>query len=453
MALDPSIYGRNPLINIADSIQGWQGVDLNRQRLAAGKMAAQENALAMQQKQQAMMEAQQIKNALAGLSPDATEEDIAAAALRTRLPGGIKMADEIRKAAGERGYKKAQTDREVIQGQKDQEEIVVKRAGLYKDMLARVNDKSTGAMWIQAQYQDPVLSKIVGAIPMEQALSRIPDDPKEFQKWRDAQGMGLTAFVQNQTTQAHNKATETGQQATREETARAHRAAEADRAAARQQAERHFNTRMEFDKSKEKDGSDKPPVAVLDKDGNAVYVSRAEAIGKTPATMGVELSPKDKQKREAAYPKATATVTGFETTSDTLIKDLQTLKVHPGLPSITGIAAGRLPGITAAGRAAQALYDKIVARGGFQELADMRAASPTGGALGQVSNMEGQQLRSAFAALDRRQDAPAFQKAVDDAISKVNAAKQNVRDAYELTYEYKAEKKPKDRPPLDSFNR
>jgi hypothetical protein len=233
MPIDASIYGRNPLINIADSIQGWQGVDLNRQRLAAGKMAAQENALAMQQKQQDMMEAQQIKNALAGLSPGATEEDIAAAALRTRLPGGIKMADSILKAVGERAHKKAQTDREVTQGKKDEEEIVVKRAGLYKDMLARVNDKSTGAMWIQAQYQDPVLSKIVGAIPMEQALSRIPDDPHEFQKWRDAQGMGLATFVQNQTTQAHHKATEAGQQATREETARAHRQAETDRAANR----------------------------------------------------------------------------------------------------------------------------------------------------------------------------------------------------------------------------
>jgi hypothetical protein len=100
------------------------------------------------------------------------------------------------------------------------------------------------------------------------------------------------------------------------------------------------------------------PVAVLDSAGNAVYVPPSEAIGKTPAKMGNELSPADKQKREAAYPTMTKSVQTFDSTSDRLIKDLQDLKNHPGLGSITGIAAGRLPGITDQGRAAQAHQTK-----------------------------------------------------------------------------------------------
>ena len=150
------------------------------------------------------------------------------------------------------------------------------------------------------------------------------------------------------------------------------------------------------------------------------------------------LSKKDLQKREMMFPVATQAVETFEAKTDQLEKDLEALKNHPGLSSITGIVAGRAPAVTKEGRAAQALYDKIVARGGFKELQDMRAASPTGGALGNVSNQEGTQLRQSFAAIDRRQDASDVQSAIDQAVTDLKGSKQRVRDAYEMTYEYKA---------------
>lgn len=181
-----------------------------------------------------------------------------------------------------------------------------------------------------------------------------------------------------------------------------------------------------------------PPIAVVDDaTGRVKYVTREEALGKTPAAAIEGLTPKERQQREAKFPQATSAVKTFETTSNTLIKDLETLAKHPGLSSITGIAAGRMPGITSAGREAEALFDKIVARGGFQELQNMRQASPTGGALGNVSNQEGQQLRQAFAALDRRQDAPSVRKAITDAINQIRASQQTIKDAYDMTYEYK----------------
>jgi hypothetical protein len=180
------------------------------------------------------------------------------------------------------------------------------------------------------------------------------------------------------------------------------------------------------------------PIAVVDDaTGTVKLVPRQEAIGKTPAAAIEGLTPKERQQREAKFPQATTAVKTFDNTANTLIKDLETLANHPGLSSITGIAAGRLPGITSQGREAEALFDKIVARGGFQELQNMRQASPTGGALGNVSNAEGAQLRQAFAALDRRQDAPSVRKAVADAVAQIRASQQNVREAYDLTYEYK----------------
>ena len=160
-----------------------------------------------------------------------------------------------------------------------------------------------------------------------------------------------------------------------------------------------------------------------------------EAIPGGPTTTN--LSPKEIQVRESKFPQATQAVKTFEAKSTELEKDLLALKNHPGLPSITGIVAGRAPGITADGRAAEALYDKIMARGGFKELQDMRAASPTGGALGNVSNQEGTQLRAAFAAIDRKQDAADVQRAIDTAIADLQGSKGRVREAYDMTYDYK----------------
>jgi hypothetical protein len=184
------------------------------------------------------------------------------------------------------------------------------------------------------------------------------------------------------------------------------------------------------------------PVAVVDESGKTRYVSREEAIGKgmTPAAAFEGITPKEIQKREAALPAATSAVKGFESKSDSFVKDLIALRDHPGLSEITGFAAGRLPGITDAGRAAQALYDKVVAKGGFQALQDLRDASKTGGALGNVSNQEGKQLTASFAAIDRRQDVKDVQAALETAIADVQGARTRMREAYDDTYRYKSER-------------
>lgn len=186
---------------------------------------------------------------------------------------------------------------------------------------------------------------------------------------------------------------------------------------------------------------EQPPVAVVDNaTGKTVYVSREEALkGRmTPASALEGLPPKEIQKREAAYPAATSAIESVEASADSLISDMQKLRDHPGLSGITGIAAGRLPGVTDAGRAAKTLYDKIVAKGGFQMLQELRNASKTGGALGNISNQEGSQLKSAFAAIDRTQNADDIRKALDEAITTAQGSKSRMRETYDRTYEYKA---------------
>jgi len=153
---------------------------------------------------------------------------------------------------------------------------------------------------------------------------------------------------------------------------------------------------------------------------------------------GIEgISPKDLQKREAAFPAATQSIKGFEAKSDSFIRDLKALRDHPGLEGITGAVYGRTPSIGKESSAAQALYDKVVAKGGFQALQDLRDASKTGGALGNVSNQEGKQLSASFAAIQRTQSAEDVRAAIDQAIADIEGAKTRTREAYDATYSYK----------------
>lgn len=163
-----------------------------------------------------------------------------------------------------------------------------------------------------------------------------------------------------------------------------------------------------------------------------------EPIPGGPAAPG--LAPKDIQKREAVFPQATQAVKGFETKSDLFIKDLERLRDDPGLNQITGPIYGRTPSVSQAGSRAQALYNKIFAKGGFQALQDMREASKTGGALGNVSNEEGRRLeKSIVGGLDRTQNIKDVKKGIDDLIDEIRTSKSRVREAYDSTYEYRTQ--------------
>jgi hypothetical protein len=188
---------------------------------------------------------------------------------------------------------------------------------------------------------------------------------------------------------------------------------------------------------------EQPPVAVVGPDGKQIYVSREDAVRNkmTPASAMESLAPKEIQAREAKFPAATSAIKTFETNAERLAVDLEKLAVHPGLSGISGLVYGRTPAITKDARAAQALYDGIVARGGFQELQNMRASSPTGGALGNVSNQEGQYLRDAFAPINRTQDTADLSRVLKEAAGATRSAKQRLRDAYDMTYDYKSQGK------------
>jgi len=186
--------------------------------------------------------------------------------------------------------------------------------------------------------------------------------------------------------------------------------------------------------------AEQPPVAVVDPNTNKViFVDRATAIANkmTPASAMEGLSPKEIQNREAKYPQAKTAVASFETSAEKLAKDLETLANSKGLEGITGLIGGRTPAITKEARAAEALYNSIVARGGFNELQNIRASSPTGGALGNVSNAEGQNLRDAYAPLKLTQNASDLKGQLLKAAQETRASVGRIKETFDMTYEYK----------------
>ena len=170
-----------------------------------------------------------------------------------------------------------------------------------------------------------------------------------------------------------------------------------------------------------------------------IIVTKARAVSEslTPAKAIEGLTPQMRQNLEKSYPQATASLRGHISKTASFIQDIEALRNSEGLDSITGFAAGRAPGFTDAGRAAVALYDKVVAKGGFQVLQDMRDMSKTGGALGNISDRENTQLKAAFAAIDRKQSADDVRAALDNLIIELKGSVGRVKDAYDLTYEYR----------------
>ena len=121
---------------------------------------------------------------------------------------------------------------------------------------------------------------------------------------------------------------------------------------------------------------------------------------------------------------------------DGQITNIDKLLNDPGLSQITGNWRGNinatLMSLTSQ-KAANALakYKTIVANATLTELQELKATSPTGGALGAVSDAENQMLRDAAATLDRAQDLPTFIAALRDYKIKLQRAKARLLGAYE----------------------
>ena len=168
------------------------------------------------------------------------------------------------------------------------------------------------------------------------------------------------------------------------------------------------------------------------------------APGQQPAPdqPGVAASVPDKKRMvelQAALPKARQALGATEDKLTSLDADINSLITDPALAKITGDELaqyrGSFPSLFGPGAArAQAKLKTIIAQGVFSELADIKQQSPTGSALGSVSDKEGALLAAGFGELAQAQNA----KDVVAALNKIKAtlarSRKRLRDAFEEEY-------------------
>jgi hypothetical protein len=152
---------------------------------------------------------------------------------------------------------------------------------------------------------------------------------------------------------------------------------------------------------------------------------------------GAKMTAREMAERDLAYPEATKQIEIAKENITALKEQLKALKMHKGLPGITGAVYGRTGSVAKESMAAQSIYNNITSNLFVTALQSMRNASKTGGAVGNVSDREGDKLERTLAALDRAQSTPDFQKQVGIALDRLATAQKNIEDAYKSTYEYK----------------
>lgn len=152
------------------------------------------------------------------------------------------------------------------------------------------------------------------------------------------------------------------------------------------------------------------------------------------AFEGKKLEQKSQFELEKAYPVKKASVEATTGDIDAQIARAKALREHAGLSGITGGVFGRVGSVSAASTSAQADLNQLKAKAGFEALQSMRDRSPTGGALGNVSDTEGRRLEASAAALEQAQGTEDFQTKLDRYIEDLERSKKSLKNAFDTQY-------------------
>ena len=370
-----------------------------------------------------------------------------------------KMAQEqemnaLRRQQAELGM---QQTRGQIQAQEDvrRKQTVAEKTALYRERLLRARDPNSVRELVKMQYADPDVGAVLSqGGTLEQALAEVPDDPAQFETYRQQEAMGMAEWMKSQMPKVAGNAVFLP-------------------------GENRFITAPR----EPAPVAPSAPVAVMGPDGRPQYVTREQAIGMTPfspaavkvmgggaggggtrapampkapagyrytptgdleaipggpAAAGPNLTPKDIQKREASLPQARQAVSTVSNTMSVIGETVDRLLANKdGLNGITGLIGGRTPGITDAARQAEADIDQLKNLAFIQGITELRNASKTGAGVGNVSNKEGERFENLKASLDRKQSLNDMIAALTRLKNQSEFTRQSLKDAFDETYSYR----------------
>jgi len=311
-----------------------------------------------------------------------------------------------------------------IQTQEDtrRKQKIAEKTGMFREQLLQAPNPDAVRELVKLQYADPDVGAVLAqGGSLEQALARVPDEPAQFERFRQQQAMGMAEWMKSQMPKVAGNAVFLP-------------------------GENRFITPPR----EPAPVAPSAPVAVMGPDGRPQYVSREQAIGMTPFTPaavkfigggaggagGGAAAPKpmtavQSAKRRDQLGKEFKTAQNALQTTQDVLDSISFVKAEPGLSRATGFTGTLLPSFPE-GDAASAetrlknLEGKITALG--------KAQAAATGAIGSIANQEWKILADQIAAIDRTKGTGPLLKQLELVEAQAQGAMERMRDGYQRQF-------------------
>jgi hypothetical protein len=343
-------------------------------------------------------------------------------------------------------------------GQQEREvksQAVAQKTAMFRDRLLRARDPNSVRELIKMQYADPDVGAVLSqGSTLEQALAEVPDDPTQFEQYRQQEAMGMSEWMKSQMPKvAGNRVFDPRTRSFIEPPQAAPVPDKpkitdlmANYGAAKDQGfvgsifdyERKINESRRQPPPPRGDGGGGSPMGKAPSGYRYTPNGDLEPIPGGPAAA--MLQPKEIQKREALLPQATQSVKTVNNTMSIIGQTVDKLLANPnGINGITGLIGGVTPALTNAARAAKADLEQLKNLAFVQGLTELREASKTGAGVGNVSNREGDRFENLKASLDRSQSKEDLESSLRRLKAQSEFTIQTMQEAFDETYAYKSD--------------
>lgn len=301
MPVNANILARfaQPVRSVGDFMADYEAQDARKQGLQRNALLLQESQAAMADRERSRAEAEVIRNALIGLGAGATDDQRIQALKGTGLQGGFAQADTLQKSALERRNIESQAAERESKTKGQNYDLTRKQYEHGKQGLQVAQTPQQAAQ----MFFDGVQKQYWGMSDAQAQVAGIPQDPVQFQQWKQAQlaelvnAEKLLPVIQTRNTGGSTDTlamnpltgvpTTTGSVRNTQspDSVASNARMAADAAAGRAQSERHFNVRQAA-AGGAMDGEDPTQAALNKKFGKPEVGRRWKSDGSLEAIPG-----------------------------------------------------------------------------------------------------------------------------------------------------------------------
>ena len=361
-------------------------------------------------------------NALQVANPAAAffqgQQDVARNALAQEQAAMAREQNALRRQQTELGMQ--QTRAQMANMEEDRARARrLERTSMFRDRLIRAATPEAAREIVKMQFADPDLGQVLSQHgTLEQALAEVPDDPNQFETYRQQQAMGMTEWMKSQMPKTVGNAIYLP-------------------------SERRFVT-----------APSQRLVSVIGPNGVPTMVPADQAAGMMPLTAatakmaGIGAAPaaraggagvpaekpmtsaQSAKRRDQLGKEFKAAQSALQTTQDVL-DSVNFVKAEPGLGRATGFTGKFLPSFPE-GAAASAETRIANLRGKITALG--KAAAASSGAIGAIANQEWKILADQIAVIDEVKGEKPLRDQLTLIEEQARGAMERIKDAYERQF-------------------